>query len=74
MGQKANRSPRSEKNTPGSKAPSVLRHLCQWWGGEDIDPESGLHHIDHALTQLMILRIQTMEGQVADDRWRTKDV
>jgi len=53
---------------------SVLRHLNTWWSGEDIDPESGLHHIDHALTQLMILRIQTMEGQVADDRWRTKDV
>lgn len=34
---------------------SVLRHLYAFAGGRDIDPESGLPHLGHALTQLMIL-------------------
>ena len=27
---------------------ALLRHLFAWWAGEDIDPESGEHHLDHA--------------------------
>jgi len=27
---------------------ALLRHLFAWWGGEDVDPESGEHHLDHA--------------------------
>lgn len=34
----------------------VLRHLFAWIGGEDYDEDSGLHHLDHALADLMILR------------------
>lgn len=25
-----------------------IRHLTLWWTGEDLDPESGLHHLAHA--------------------------
>ena len=53
---------------------SAQRHLNAFWRGEDIDPESGLHHLDHAITQLMILKIQTIEGPEMDDRFRRKDV
>ena len=49
---------------------SALRHLNAFWSNEDIDPESGLHHIDHAITQLMILKIQTIEGPEMDDRFK----
>ena len=27
---------------------ALLRHLFAWWNGEDVDPESGEHHLDHA--------------------------
>jgi len=49
---------------------SIQRHLTKFFLGEDDDPESGLPHIDHALTQLCILKIQTMYGKAADDRWK----
>ena len=47
--------------TYGRTYSSLQRHLMAWYSGEDIDPESGLPHIDHALSQLMILKIQTLE-------------
>lgn len=31
------------------------RHLWQWYGGEERDPESGLHHLAHAMSSLMFL-------------------
>lgn len=52
---------------------STLRHLNAFWSGEDIDSESGLHHIDHAITQLMILKIQTIEGPSQDDRFKKEN-
>lgn len=27
---------------------ALLRHVFAWWKGEDVDPESGEHHLDHA--------------------------
>lgn len=35
---------------------ALMRHLWAWWGGEEFDPESGLHHLDHAACCLMFLR------------------
>lgn len=35
---------------------SIMRHLLAFHSGEDIDPESGLNHLDHAMTQIMILK------------------
>lgn len=35
---------------------ALMRHAVQWWGGEDIDPETGSHHMAavafHALALL----------------------
>ena len=36
-------------------ADAYLRHTLAWWRGEAIDPETGRHHIDLALTNLGIL-------------------
>lgn len=34
---------------------SAMRHLKDWQRGEDIDPESGEAHLDHALVNLIFL-------------------
>jgi hypothetical protein len=34
---------------------ACLRHLGAWQEGEDLDPESGLSHLDHAITCLAML-------------------
>jgi hypothetical protein len=34
---------------------SLQRHLNKFWGGEDIDPESGICHLHHAAANLSFL-------------------
>lgn len=34
---------------------SLMRHLVKWQRGEELDPESGLPHLDHALCNLIFL-------------------
>jgi hypothetical protein len=34
---------------------SLQRHLTKWWGGEENDDESGLHHLTHALCNVVFL-------------------
>lgn len=34
---------------------AIMRHLWQWWRGEDIDSESGLPHLAHAIATIMFL-------------------
>lgn len=41
----------------------MLRHLWKWWCGEDIDPESGCHHLGHFLWNAMCL----VEDMMRDD-------
>ena len=53
----------------GRSYSSLQRHLMAYWNGDDIDLESGLLHIDHALTQLIILRVAFEEGKDMDDRY-----
>lgn len=50
---------------------SIMRHLLAWHSGEDIDPESGLPHLDHALTQIMILKTTAdfADKDEVDDRY-----
>ena len=49
---------------------SIKRHLNKWHSGEDIDPESGMSHLAHATTQLMILMTAQSEHPEVDDRYR----
>jgi len=34
---------------------SMMRHLWKWWQGQDKDEESGMSHLWHAATCLMML-------------------
>lgn len=47
---------------------SALRHLIDWMEGEDDDPESGLSHLAHAATQIMLTRDMQIRGTGTDDR------
>ena len=53
---------------------SILRHLTKWYTGEDIDPESNLNHVDHAISQLLILRYSMLNNpDQCDDRFKESD-
>jgi hypothetical protein len=47
---------------------AAMRHLIAWWEGEDIDPDSGLHHVSKAMTALLVLRDSMLMGNHVDDR------
>lgn len=49
-------------------AGSALRHLLRWQMGEDIDPETGLPHLAHALWNVGALRAYQIRGLGTDDR------
>lgn len=47
----------------------TLRHLIKWWFlGEDIDPESGEHHLDHVICNVFMLKHYTKTYTDGDDR------
>lgn len=52
---------------------AVLRHIFSWMRRQDIDPESGLHHLDHAACCLMFLRAYIARKIGEDDRKRVFD-
>lgn len=48
---------------------SSIRHIHSFLNKEDIDLESGLHHIDHAITNLIMVRYMTLFNKKFDDRF-----
>ena len=46
----------------------LRRHLSAWSKGEDIDPESGNHHLDHACCMLAFLVAHVQRKHGKDDR------
>jgi len=51
---------------------AIKRHLNAWAGGEELDDDSGLPHVDHALCELMFLsHFEHNKGQYLgfDDRF-----
>lgn len=49
---------------------AALRHLLSWWKGEDKDPESGISHLHHALTNLAFLVAYSARRAGTDNRVR----
>lgn len=47
---------------------AIMRHLIAWWEGEDIDPDSGVHHIVKAMACLFVLRDSMFMENYKDDR------
>lgn len=49
---------------------AAQRHLASFLENEDLDPESGLPHLDHAICTLMMLRYMTVHRQDLDNRYK----
>lgn len=47
---------------------ALLRHMGAWFEGEDVDPDSGLPHLCHALACLAILVEAVVGDKLEDDR------
>jgi hypothetical protein len=47
---------------------ATLRHLFAWWEGEDLSIDSKIHHIDHAIANLIVMRDAMLHGTLKDDR------
>lgn len=49
---------------------ATMRHLTQWWEGEDYDMDSkvALHHVSKAIASLTVLRDAMIQGKFTDDR------
>jgi hypothetical protein len=49
---------------------ALQRHLNAWWGGEELDAETGLPHLWHANCCMMFLTRYTAEKWGQDDRFK----
>lgn len=49
---------------------ATLRHLDAFMSGEEIDPETGESHLDHAMCCLMFLRHHYEHHKHLDDRFK----
>ena len=47
---------------------ATIGHLFDYWEGQDIDPDSSLHHITKAIASLYVLRDAQMRDMCEDDR------
>lgn len=47
---------------------ALMRHMVDWWEGEDIDPDSGLSHVTKAIASLVVLRDSMIRDNWEDDR------
>ena len=47
---------------------AARRHILAWWEGQDIDPDSGIHHLTKAITSLAVLRDAQIMHMETDDR------
>jgi hypothetical protein len=47
---------------------SLMRHCWAWWRGEELDPETGLHHLAHAAWNALALLAYAKRNVGTDDR------
>ena len=52
---------------------ALCRHLFAWWGGENLDPETGFSHLAHAGCCLLFLMSYQRNGWGTDDRFTGPD-
>lgn len=47
---------------------ATMRHIMDWWEGQDIDPDSGVSHIIKAIAGLVVMRDSMLMDNFEDDR------
>ena len=47
---------------------ACMRHMMNWWEGQDIDIDSGINHVTKAIAGLIVLRDAMMNDKWNDDR------
>jgi hypothetical protein len=47
---------------------AAMRHLMAWFDGEDIAPDSGVHHLAHAMACLAMVLDGESTGKLNDNR------
>jgi len=47
---------------------AAMRHMMQFWEGEDIDVDSGISHVTKTIAGLMVLRDAMLNDMCTDDR------
>lgn len=52
---------------------SVMRHINAWRQGEVIDPEYGIDHLAHCITDLIFLAWHDQEDAIATERIENED-
>lgn len=50
-------------------AAAAMRHLIAWLDRENLDPESGLSHLDHCLASLCMLKFMEQRRPEMDNRY-----
>lgn len=53
---------------------ATIRHVFKFANGEDLDEESNLNHIDHAMCNLVFLKWMYAHRKDLDDRWNKIEV
>jgi hypothetical protein len=51
---------------------AARRHLSKFYAGEDLDDESGVHHLAHCMANCLMMLHQIDLGTSADDRYKPK--
>lgn len=52
----------------GRLVAALLRHTSAWMVGQDLDPETGYHHLDHVATCALMLSATVKRKIGLDDR------
>ena len=53
---------------------AARRHLMAWAAGEELAPDSEIHHLGHAMACLLILVDAQMTGNLIDNRQRSPEL
>lgn len=53
---------------PSIYVDAAIRHLTDWFEGNEVDPEDGVHNLSGALACLAILVDAKVTGKLSDDR------
>lgn len=54
----------------GQLIASAKRHISKFYAGEEVDNESGVHHLGHAMVNLAMILQEIDLGTLIDDRYR----